>query len=456
MVTAILPALLGPPPDESSPYLVLALAAVSLLVAAFGAHAGASLLLYSPTKLARRGKQRDANGEGHSDLTTDLQTHSREYDFLAWTATLVGVAGALPPLITAEQQFGWTIYIGPALFLLFFCVALPIALAKSKAERIVLITLPALRIARWLLHFPVLLPLMAVTRWTLRAMRVPDTARTPEEIADEILAAVTDSATENALEEEERHWIENIVELKDLRVSEAMTPRTDIVALEASIDLQEAVQRAIETGFSRYPVYEDKVDHVVGVFYAKDALARLSNGAVRSVEVRELMRKPLFVPESMGVSELLQRFKATKLHMAIVLDEYGGTAGLISIEDILEEIVGDMSDEFDAEEEEAIVVLTENRVVEISGRVRVDEVNEALDCEIPENPEYDTVAGFVFTKLGKIPQAGEMVTVDEIQFEILQSDDRRIHRMRMTLPEPSPARNETGEDRTARSGLEAR
>ena len=332
MGTASLPTFLGLalPPIDSPPHLaLLAIAAACLLVAAFGAHAGTALLLYSPTKLTRREKQREhPNGDHGNDLVSDLQAHSREYDFLAWSATLVGVAGSLPPLLTAGEHFGWPIFAGAALFLLFFCVALPIALAKSKPERIVLISAPALRVARWLLRYPVLIPLMALTRWTLRAMRVPDAARTPEEIADEILAAVTDSATENALEDEERHWIENIVELKDLRVSEAMTPRTDIVALEASIDLQDAVQRAIETGHSRYPVYEDKVDHVVGVFYAKDALARLCNGATKPIEVRELMRKPLFVPESMGVSELLQRFKASKLQMAIVLDEYGGTAGV--------------------------------------------------------------------------------------------------------------------------------
>ena len=202
------------------------------------------------------------------------------------------------------------------------------------------------------------------------------------------------------------------------------------------------VSRAIETGFSRYPVYENKVDHVVGVFYAKDALARLSNGASKQVAINEVMRKPLFVPESMGVVELLRTFKSTKLQMAIVLDEYGGTAGLISVEDILEEIIGDMADEFDADEEEAIVVITPDRVLEISGRARVTDVNEALGCGIPDNPEYDTVAGYVFSSLSKIPKEGDTIEVDGIEFTILESDDRRIRRMRVKLPEPQVSNRE--------------
>ena len=123
--------------------------------------------------------------------------------------------------------------------------------------------------------------------------------------------------------------------------------------------------------------------------------------------------------------------------MAIVLDEYGGTAGLISFEDVLEEIVGEIADEFEAEEEEPITATPDERVVEISGRARVDEVNKALGCAIPENGEYDTVAGYVFTKLGKIPKVGDTMQLGGIEFEILAADDRRIARLRMTLPEPA-------------------
>ncbi len=434
MVTVPLPTSLGLalPPDETTAWAVpVALAVACLGLGIIGSHAGTSLLVYSPTKLARSEKLREGGGRR---VAEQLQEHAREYAVAAWTLALGGLVG-LFPLLAMVADPSWPALLIGTIVVVISCVSMPIALADSHAERIVVATLPVLKLVRALLHYPFLAPVLGVTHALMRVLRIPDEPPTPEEIADEIMDAVTDSAAENALEEEERNWIENIVELKDLRVSEAMTPRTDIVALEADLPLREAAQRATETGYSRYPVYEEKVDKIVGVFHAKDALARLSNGPSKEVSLREVMRKPLFVPESMGVRELLGQFKGKKLQMAIVLDEYGGTAGLISIEDILEEIVGDISDEFDVEEEEPIVVTSDARIVELSGRARVDEVNEMVGCDIEENPEYDTVAGFVFTKLGKIPAKGEVVELDGLEIEILESDDRRINRMRLTLPE---------------------
>ncbi|MEM7203359.1 MAG: hemolysin family protein [Planctomycetota bacterium] len=418
------------PLSESWP-LQLGAGLCCLAVASLGAHAAAALLLYSPTKLSRLRER----------YTEDLHSHEREYALLSWLLVPAGLAGAYPLLArSVTGLMGWPLLLLVAAAVAFLCAALPVALATHRAERLVLWALPLLRALRLAVRIPILVPLAAVSRAALRVLRITDEApRKPEEIADEIMAAVTDSAEENALAEDERHWIENIVELKDLQVSEAMTPRTDIVAFEAQMPLMEAVQKAIDTGFSRYPVYEGKVDNVVGVFYARDALARLCNGSGREVVVCDLMRKPLFVPESMGVSDLLQQFRASKLQMAIVLDEYGGTAGLISIEDILEEIVGDISDEFDADNEEPIQVVTEGRVAEISGRARVDEVNDVLGGNIPENGQYDTVAGYVFTSLGRIPQAGETVHVGPIEVEILRANDRRIGRLRVTLLEPAPS-----------------
>jgi len=426
-------------PQEPTPWLFeAALACVCLAVASLSAHAGSALLVYSPTKLARHCRAKGARDHGqHGELIAHLQACGRQYEFLSWGLAMINIVACFVLLEhVASATLGWPLVLVGGLATAFLCAALPVSMAATWAERLVLVTLPVLRILRRLLY-PVVVPMMSAARASLRALRAPQPASTPEEIADEIMAAVTDSASENALEEQERDWIENIVEMKDQHVSEAMTPRTDVIAFDASLPLKEAVTCAIDTGFSRYPVYEETVDRVIGVFYAKDALARLGNGGDKQVAIRELMREPLFVPESMGVVELLQRFKTTKKQMAIVLDEYGGTAGLISVEDILEEIIGDIADEFDAEEEEPIKVISEDRVIEISGRARVNDVNEVLGCEIPENPsEYDTVAGYVFTILSKIPEKGETLEVDGLQFLILESDDRRIRQMRVTFLEP--------------------
>jgi CBS domain containing-hemolysin-like protein len=440
VLTAVSPALAA---DDPARWPLALAASTCLLLAAIGAHAGAALLTYSPTKLARCARERRgaAEGDAEPDVVTHLQARDREYASLGWGLALVGVAVALPLLAISRAGLSWPLLCAGALFAMVFCAAVPVALAGTRAERVVLITLPLLRALHWLLRYPVLLPVVGATRWLLRVLRVSDPPPTPDDITDDIMAAVTDSAGGSALPEEERNWIENIVEIKDLTVGEAMTPRTDIVAFEASLDLETAVRKAIEAGHSRYPVYEDKIDRVVGVFYARDALARLSTGD-KDVTVRDLMRKPLFVPESMGVSELLRRFKAGKLQMAIVLDEYGGTAGLISVEDILEEIVGDLQDEFD-EDDAPIIVSEDHRRIEISGRARVGEVNEILGCEIPENPDYDTVAGYIFAMLGKIPKQGTIIELGNLEFTILGSDDRRIHRMRVSIVEPMTSKSET-------------
>ncbi len=411
--------------------LVAALAAIAgLFVAILGAMIGAAILVYSPTKIARiRGADSPTN--------KDLAEHERTYEVLGWLALVFGIAVGAPLFWQWAAAGGWPLAVLAVLIVGLLCAALPSGVAPHRPERIVLTFLPALRIVRVLLHYPLVL-LSVITRGLMRAARIhEDAPRRPEDIADEIMAAVTDSAQESQLEEEERNWIENIVELKDLRVSEVMTPRTDVVAFEADLPLTDAVQQAIEKGHSRYPVYEGKVDHVIGVFYAKDALARLSNGSSKEVAVRQVMRQPLFVPETMGVNTLLREFKTGKVQLAVVLDEYGGTAGLISIEDILEEIVGDITDEFEADEEDAIVTTDDDRVVEVAGRARIDEINKALGCALPENEDYDTAAGYLFTRLGRIPKNGETTNLDGIEFEVLEADDRRIARLRLRLPEPA-------------------
>ena len=424
-----LPELQGDGPAVSSLHVLLAL--TGMLVTAWGTLAASALLVYSPTKLAR-----DESGRR---LVEHLAIAEREYQVLARVLGISGVAAtALLAWHAAPSQPG----IAVAIALIFGVPiggVLPARFAEANPERVLRFTIPVLHPLRSMLRWIVVLPTLLGVRPVLRILRVPEDDRVaePNEIADDILAAVTDSAQESALPAEERRWIENIIELKDRQAGEVITPRTDMVSFPASLSLDEAVRRAIETGFSRYPIYRERIDDVVGVFYAKDALAMIGDSSGFAAKtVADMARKPLFVPESIGLVELLRQFRATKRQMAIVLDEYGGTAGLVTIEDVLEEIVGEIEDEYDPVIEQPIKVVEEGRVIEVSGRTRVDEANDHLADRIVEGDDYDTVAGWVFTSLDRIPATDEVCTIDSIEIRILEADDRRIARMRLTLPTP--------------------
>jgi CBS domain containing-hemolysin-like protein len=411
-----------------------ALSFACLLLASIGAHAGAALLVYSPTKLGKLSRR-----PGDRVLAS-LQNHENEYQVLARILSLGGITTSLLLAVDAAQgALGFLLVAAIGVLALLACSALPAAFASHRAEQFVAVTVPFLRVLHWLLRYPLLVPLVTVAGWILRAVGVrTEPTADSEELAEEIVAAVSDSVAEGQLDAGEREWISNIVELKELRVSEVMTPRTDVEAFQGGTDLREAVSKTVASGHSRYPVYEESIDKIVGVFYAKDALSRLANGT-EPIAIRSLLRKPLFVPESMRAIHLLEQFKATRTQLAIVLDEYGGTAGVVTIEDILEEIVGDISDEYDLDEEETIKVVEKDKIVEITGRARVDEVNAALGTAIPEDAEYDTLAGLVFNRMGRVPEIGDCYRTHGVEITVLAADDRRISRLRVTVLEPQPS-----------------
>jgi len=411
------------------------LAAMYLLVGTLGSATASALLVYSPSKLCRRLKNNDRT------LVDDLQAHDFEYQIIARSLGLLGVAGTAVCVAGATTFLPWWFLWAGAALLLYG--VLPAALAERRPEAILIHSQPLLRLLRIALHYPIVVPFRAFTHTLLRMLRMSETPATDrDEIAEDILAAVDDSAAENSLQDSERQWLGNIVELKDISVGEAMTPRTDIVSIEDCTPLHEAVAIALRSGHSRYPVYRERIDDVVGVFYAKDALRvgqppEEGQPAIdANTPVREMMRKPLFVPHNMGVVELLEQFKCGKVQLAVVSDEYGGTAGLISIEDILEEIVGDINDEYDADDDDTPTVIEEGRILELSARERVEEVNVRLGTDLPEEGDYDTIAGFVFSELGRIPKVGETFSCHGVEFEILSADERRLDRLRVVALAP--------------------
>jgi CBS domain containing-hemolysin-like protein len=226
--------------------------------------------------------------------------------------------------------------------------------------------------------------------------------------------------------------IEGVIDLGDAYVSQIMTPRTDMHMIHVEAPWDQMLSEVIESGHTRIPVYDRTRDDIVGMLYSKDLLPELATGDPHSrTPLREIVRKPLFVPETKAVDDLLAMFQQLRTHIAVVLDEYGGVSGLVTIEDVLEEIVGEIDDEYDPESVAEIDVVDDD-TCEALGRAHIDEINAAMNLELPEDGDYDTIGGLVFSELGRVPQAGESVVWQEkVRISVLEATRRRIDRVRI-------------------------
>jgi CBS domain containing-hemolysin-like protein len=243
---------------------------------------------------------------------------------------------------------------------------------------------------------------------------------------EELKILVERGGEQGILEAEEEQMIHAVIELGDQRIHEVMVPRIAMVTLPATATLDAAIDTVIEGGHSRIPVYEDTVDEIVGILYAKDLLPFLKGEATERPSLRSILRTPVFVPESMSVDDLLHEFQRRKVHLAIVLDEYGGTAGVVTIEDLLEEIVGEIQDEYD-EEEPMIVQLTDDEA-RVDGRAAVDDLEELFDTSLglEDEDEYDTIGGLIYHRIGGVPKPGDRVEVDGLTLTVETTDGRRV------------------------------
>lgn len=252
--------------------------------------------------------------------------------------------------------------------------------------------------------------------------------KTQEDLEDEVIAAVNDGELAGIVNEEQRDMIERVFGFVRTDVADIFTPRTDMCSLAAHTDIAEALKLALEWGHSRLPVYENTRDNIIGIFYVRDALQYWQVEQVPPL--REIVRKPLYVPETKNVVELLQQMQRSHTQFAIVLDEYGGTAGLVTIEDVLEEIVGDIQDEFDNEEGESLLKITDSDHILADGHIHVSDINKALeDNLIPEDDDYETIGGFVLDNLGHIPRAGEEFNYNQLHVKVVSADERRVQRV---------------------------
>ena len=291
---------------------------------------------------------------------------------------------------------------------------------------------------RWLCHVDTLLaPVVAIIRTmhrgAVRALgRKKDAADAADMIEEGIMAAVEQGEREGVLFEGERSMIESVLAFHDAEVTEVMTPRTEMVAVDASTSITDVLPLVIDCGHSRIPVYRENIDNIVGILYTKDLLRYVTDDEKSQRQVESMVRKIYFVPETKKIRELLAEFRAERFHIAVVLDEYGGTTGLVTIEDILEEIVGEIEDEYD-DQATTMIRRVNQTTYDLDGRAHIDEVSKAMGQEIPESDDYETIAGFIFSSLGKVPKEGEAFDFDSLRFQVTAADERKIKRVRVRL-----------------------
>ncbi len=317
-----------------------------------------------------------------------------------------------------------TVTILLSLFTIVFGELVPKTLALAHAERFALtLTRPVELLGRFL--GPVVSLLTVITRAITRPFG-GDSVREAQMSTQELKLLVERGGEQGILEAEEEQMINAVIELGDRRVHEVMVPRTAIVGLPSTATMEEAIDKVVEEGHSRVPVYEESVDEVIGILYAKDLLPFLKNSSQGRPSLRTLLRTPVFVPESMSIDDLLHEFQRRKVHLAIVLDEYGGTAGLVTIEDLLEEIVGEIQDEYDVEE--PMIVKISNDEARVDGRAAVDDLADLFDTEfgLEDEDEYDTVGGLIYHRIGGVPNPGDQVDVDGLRLTVETTDGRRV------------------------------
>jgi CBS domain containing-hemolysin-like protein len=414
------------------------LAVAGLLLTCLAAIGAGSLAEFSPHELkeiCRRRNRRDRLGQ--ILRRRDQVALATETLQVVATAAFVG-AGAfwLWDEAHVEGSPGWPLVaswlVAGALTLLAVEIWIPWSVVRLWAAPFLYHTWTF-----WLGVSFLLIPLVLLARFVDAVLhrlagRIPELPDV-ESFEEDIRTIVSEGHREGLLEEDAREMIEGVMELGDLDVSAIMTPRTDMICMSRSLSWQEAVEFLVKAGHTRIPVINKNLDDIVGILYAKDLLPELAKGPGQAVRPwTALLREAYFVPETKPIDVLLQEFQRTRNHMAVVLDEYGGVCGLVTMEDVLEEIVGEIADEYDKDLVEGIRQLDEG-LCEALGKVHIDELNERLSLHLPEDDDFDTIAGFVFSRLGHMPKVGEELLSDNVRITVLEASRRRIERVRIEV-----------------------
>jgi len=416
--------------DGSLPALALFLVGLALSYL-FG-------LIVAATENYSSSKMEEMTKEFDEDEKRRAKRYDERWRDILYTALFSRVVSnvfvLLPPIVAEHSSAGraFAVLLGAVIALFLAGYAFPRAVARRGEEKIFLRYAPFMHI----LVFP-FYPVVLLGRFSDRfvgRMTGKLVDGSTEITEEEILDMVSDGELEGLIEEDEAEMIEKILHFDDLPVSEVMTPSAEVTAIDAEADLKQAVELALRAGHSRIPVFSGERREIVGVLYVKDLLRYWDDPSARHRKVRDIAREAYFIPESKKISDLFREFKAKHIHFAVVLDEYGGTSGIVTIEDILEEIVGEIEDEYDVRKAGDLARLPDGSWI-VDGRIEIEELNRRLHLSLPENDRYDTVAGLILDALGKIPSRGECVELAGCKLTVLESDEKTIKKVTLTKVE---------------------
>ncbi len=432
-------------------WLRLVLALMCVVVVMFTTFVLSGYTAASRTRIAELATM----GNNRARTVDDLLDRSQQLQvtMILLNTTAIGLAAAL---VTAEligRLPAWGVALvvcGAMIVIIILGRAVPRGIALRVPEQ------AALRCARLARILVILLsPLTGlvevIARGIIAALRVPPLLHSAAlATEEELIQLVREEAGDNRIEEEEVSFVNNIFRFTDTTVRDVMVPRVDIVAVPRQATVRDAVDLALAEGHSRLPVYEGDLDRLVGIVYAKDLL-RYVGRANANASVVAVMRPPFFVPEGKGVPELLREMRARHVHIALVVDEYGGTAGLVTIEDILEEIVGEIQDEYDAEAP-LVESLTDGAFV-VDARMETGDFNELLDTRWGEpDEEREPLAGYLYDHLGRIPSVGEEFTIGDVRVTVLEMDNQRLETVRVERVSVDDVSDETAADDAVEQG----
>ncbi|MFH1731285.1 MAG: hemolysin family protein [Planctomycetota bacterium] len=407
--------------------MLLAAVIVCLVFAAFYAAAEQALAEASRAKL-------DDMLEAERRAKMDrLLEKRRELAILASVCrTVLEIAVVLmiatsPPFsgLSPYAIFGWAV-----LIVLVVSELIPRTLVERAPESTLIFILPLFH-ALAVPLLPAAIGLVALARLM---RKTSDPAKEEEdEAAEDILSAAAEAEKEGSIAGEQADMIENIIELRDVDVAEIMTPRPDMVSIDIDDPIEKTIDVALKSGRSRLPVFRETRDDIVGVLYVRDLIAALAPAKKGEgpPSTKDLMRQPHFVPETMLTSNLLRHFQERTTTIAVVVDEYGGTAGLVTIGDIVDVIVGEVRDQHEPQRELEVIVV-DGHTLEADARTPVRRLNEDFGADIPESDEYDTVAGYLCATLGRVPQTGDRHTSGGVELLVLAADERHVERVKIT------------------------
>jgi len=419
--------------EPPSSYLLdIAVIAVSLLGVAVLSGSESSIIAAAKYRIRHLMETGDPRARSVQNL---LDQHDKLFSAVILTGNLFTVLATSMGTVMMVKLLGQSTGIVAATVMMTFLTVVfgeltPKTFAVTHADKVSLILARPLEIyikaispVIWVFHFS--------SNLILRMFGVKERPVSPFVTEEEIKTMIRIGEEEGAIEEDEKRLLHKIFEFGDTEVSEAMVPRTDVVAITAESTVAEAMKLVSEKGYSRYPVIRENIDNIQGILYIKDLMITMAQTSIENLAISNFMREAYYVPENKMVTQLLDEMQRHKFHIAVVVDEYGGTAGLVTLEDIMEEIVGGLQDEFEVIQAAKDVEVIDERTFIISGQTPLDDVSELIGENI-ESEDFNTLGGYVFGLFGRLPKVGEQVKTHTLRFLVMDMEERRITRIKIT------------------------